>query len=228
LSEAVEAHTGLRIERDKSSFAFGLKLLQEISKLTKAASQDSEMRVCVSQRPGDEAAARLAELDVERYGRAAVVADGSRGSLYYNDLPTIPLTAKMSVEDRISSESKFQALMPGGHLSVICVLPQLAAQDALLRWTGVALELNCRFITYTSDYSACGSCNNTDAGIVPKCTKCGSDKLTYLGRSSYGLLPLNLWPEAKKRSVNNRVTYSPQELASQYPAAIPRIPAENV
>ena len=49
LSEAIEAHTGLRIERDKAAPEFGLKVLQELSKSGKTASEESGMRICVSQ-----------------------------------------------------------------------------------------------------------------------------------------------------------------------------------
>ncbi|MGA2791067.1 MAG: anaerobic ribonucleoside-triphosphate reductase, partial [Candidatus Bathyarchaeia archaeon] len=65
LNEAVEAHTGLKMERDRAAADFGLKIIQEISKLLKSASEESEMRITASQRPGDEAAGRLAELDIE-------------------------------------------------------------------------------------------------------------------------------------------------------------------
>lgn len=207
LSEAVEAHTGLKIERDKAAAEFGLKILQEASKLLKEASDESEMRISVSQRPGDEAAARLAELDIEQYGRAAIVADGSRSLFYYTDLPTIPLTTKTSIENRLGLESRIQSATPGGHLSVVCISPNSAAAG-LLKVTEAALEAGCKFLTYTSNYSACNVCNHTDPEITPKCSKCGSDKITYLGRSSYGLLPFSLWPEAKKRSVERRTAYT--------------------
>lgn len=210
LKEAVEAHTGLKIEHDPAAVEFGLKILQEISKLAKAASDESEMRVCVSQRPGDEAVGRLAELDIEQYGRAVIVAEGSRGSFYYTDMPTIPLATKATIEGRISIESKFQSATPGGHLNVVCISPDpaMGPAAALLNMTENAFESGCRFLTYTSNYSACSSCNHTDLGITPKCSKCGSDKLTYLGRCSSSLLPFSIWPEAKRRSVERRVAYA--------------------
>ncbi len=207
LSEAVEAHTGLRMERDKAGAEFGLRILQEASKILKSASEESEMRISISQRPGDEAVGRLAELDVEQYGRAAIVADGSRGLFYYTDLPTVPLTAKMAIDARLAIESKFQAASPGGHLNMVCISPD-STTAALLKLTEAAFESGCKFLAYTSNYSACGVCNQTDLGITPKCSNCGSDKITHLGRSSYGLLPFSLWPEAKKRSVERRVAYS--------------------
>jgi ribonucleoside-triphosphate reductase len=207
LNEAVEDHTGLKMERDRAAADFGLKIIQEISKLLKSASEESEMRITASQRPGDEAAGRLAELDIEQYGRAAIVADGSRGLFYYTDLQTIPLTTKMAIDSRLDLESRFQSVTPGGHLSLVCISPESTA-PALMRLTEKAFDSGCKFLVYTSNYSACSVCNHTDPGITPKCSKCGSDKITYLGRSSYGLLPFSLWPEAKRRSVERRVSYT--------------------
>ena len=207
LNEAVDAHTGLRMERDKAAADFGLKVLQEASKLLKSASEESEMRILVSQRPGDEAAGRLAELDMEQYGRAAIVADGSRGLLYYTDLPSIPLTTKMAIDSRLDMESRFQSATPGGHLTLVCISPESTA-PALLKLTERAFEYGCKFLTYTANYSVCSACNHTDLGITPKCSNCGSDKTTHLGRSSYSLLPFTLWPEAKKRSVDRRISYT--------------------
>ncbi len=207
LSEALEAHTGLRMDREKGAADFGLKMLQETSKLLKSASEESEMRISLSQRPGDEAVGRLAELDIEQYGRAVIVADGSRGLFYYNDMPTVPLTTKIAIDSRIDVESKFQSATPGGHLSVICISADSTA-PALVELTEKCLDSGCKFLAYTSNYSACGACNQTDLGITPKCSKCGSDKITYLGRSSYGLLPFNMWPEAKRRSAERRIAYT--------------------
>jgi anaerobic ribonucleoside-triphosphate reductase len=207
LAEAVEFHLGKRLEHDKSAIEFAIKILKELSKLAESASDESEMRITVSQRPGDEAAGRLAELDIEEYGRAAVVADGSRGPLCYSDLPTVALTTKIPVENRISIESQLQSAIQGGHLNVLCVAPTSSA-SSLLNYTRSASLSGCKFQTYTGNYTSCNVCNETEQGIVPRCSKCGSDKLTYIGRSSYGLTPFSLWPEGKRRTVEKRMIYS--------------------
>jgi len=208
LNEAVAAHTGERMDRGGPGLEFGLRILQELGKVAKTASEESEIRIVISQRPGDEAVGRLAELDIEQYRRAVIVADGSRGVFYYTDMPTIPLTAKIPIDARLSLESKLQAVLPGGHLNLLCISPGSANGAALSKLTTSAMESGTRLLAYTGNYSACEACNHTDAGITPKCSKCGSDRLTYLGRSSYGFLPFSLWPEAKRRSIERRSEYS--------------------
>ena len=207
LAEAVEFHLGKRLEHDREAIEFAMRTLREMSRLAEAASDESEMRITVSQRPGDEAAGRLAELDVEEYGRAVVVGDGSRGPLCYSDMPTISLSTKIPVENRISIESQLESEMQGGHLNVLCVAPTSSA-SSLVNYTRSASSSGCKFQTYTGNYTCCNACNETEQGIVPRCSKCGSDKLTYIGRSSYGLMPFGLWPEGKRRNVERRMIYS--------------------
>jgi ribonucleoside-triphosphate reductase len=205
LSEAVEAHTGARV--DKTAGDFGLKLLQDTSRQLKTASQEGEMRLTISQRPADEAVERLAELDVQQFGRSVMVPDSGRGPIFYTDLPTLPLSMNASLESRITIETKFQSATPGGHLNVICISGESRPID-LLNLTERALGAGCKFLTYSSNYSTCNICGRTDIGINPKCNQCGSYRLTYLGRASYGLLPFSLWPEAKRKSVDDRVVYT--------------------
>jgi len=207
IAEATEFHIGKRLEQDKSAMDFAVKILRELIRLTDTASEETDMRITVSQRPGDEAAGRLAELDIEEYGRAIVIADGSRGPPHYSDMPTIPLSAKLTCENRILSEAQLQSVMPGGHLNVLCTAPSCSPTD-LIGFTRSGLTAGSQFQTYSGNYSSCNACNNTEVSVVSRCSKCGSDKLTYLGRSSYGLLPFNLWPEGKRRNVEKRTTYS--------------------
>ena len=205
LTEAVEAHSDSG-EQIHGAGDFATKLLQETSKFLKEFSREEEMRITISQRPGDEAVERLAELDIEQYGRSVMAHDAARGASYYTDIPTIPLTTEMPINARIGAESKIQPLLPGGHLNVICISDD-AQPKALFRLTEGALTSGCKFLTYSSNYTTCSACGHTDKGIWPKCSKCASDRLSYLGRASTSLLPFSLWPDAKRRSVDRRVAY---------------------
>jgi len=131
---------------------------------------------------------------------------GGRGPNYYTDMPTVPLSTDLPLKARIGTEAKFQAAFPGGHLNVICV-PNDSSPGALLKLTEEAASLGCKFITYSSNYSTCSVCGQTDGGIQPRCAKCGSDKLSHLGRASCDLLPFTFWPEAKRRDVDERAVY---------------------
>ena len=212
LSESIEYHTGEKlIPTNKRAIELALQILTELSKVASDSSDDLQMRIRVSQRPGDEAAARLAALDIEEYGRAVVVAEGARGLSYYTDVPIVPLSAKISLENRVLTEAKFQSALDGGHLNLICTGATEPSPQALLRLTQHSFAVGCKYQTYTSNYTFCGTCNQTDSGMISRCPRCSSDRLVYSGRSSYEILPFNMWPEEKKKNVENRTTYELQK-----------------
>jgi anaerobic ribonucleoside-triphosphate reductase len=192
----------------KDSLAFGEKVLQELGKQTAGASERFGMRFVVAERPSDDAASRLAELDVEQHGKNIVSAHGGRNYPYYTDLPGVPLTSKIPMEERLTVEASLQALTPGGHLITISVDPK-ATSENLMNLTSEASRSGIRFLTYSRIYSFCRNCNQIVTGMIPTCGTCASDNITHYGRSSAIYIPLTLWPEGKKRTIERTTVYTP-------------------
>jgi len=205
LNEACLAQTGSELKKD--SLAFAEKILLELKKQTETASENLAMRVVLSERPGDDATSRLAELDVERYGKSTVSAQGGRNYPFYTDLPGVPLTSKMPIAERFSVEGTLQNLTPGGHLALICVDSKVSP-DSLLSLTREAAASGLRFVAYSGVYSFCKNCSRITKGLATSCSSCASDNVTNYGRSSSTYVPLGMWPEGKKRTIEKRVTYS--------------------
>jgi anaerobic ribonucleoside-triphosphate reductase len=204
LNEACLAHTGSQLRKD--SLGFGEKVLQELRKQSASASENLGMRFVVAERPGDDAASRLAELDVEQYGKSIVSVEHGNYP-FYTDLPSVPLTSKISIEERLAVEGSLQASTPGGHLAAITVDPKVTP-ESLMNLTSQAIKNGIRFLAYCRAYSFCKNCNQIFTGIVPACPKCASDNITHYGRSSAIYVPLTLWPEGKKRTIERRTVYS--------------------
>ena len=205
LNEASLAHTGTELRKDM--MVFGEKVLQELRKQSEAASENLGMRFVVSERPGDDATSRLAELDVEQYGKSTVSAQGGRNYPFYTDLPAAPLTSKIPLNERLTIEGMVQASTPGGHLATISVDSKVTS-DALLSLTRQAAASGLRFMAYSGVYSFCKNCNRIINGLVSSCNACASDNVTHYGRSSSTYVPLALWPEGKKRTIEKRAVYS--------------------
>jgi len=206
LNEACLAHTGSELRKD--SLSFGQKVLEELGKQSASASERFGMRFVVAERPSDDAASRLAELDVEQHGKSIVSAHGGRNYPYYTDLPVVPLTSKIPLEERLSVEASLQALTPGGHLVTISVDPKATSED-LLKFTAQATRSGIRFLAYSRIYSFCRNCNQIVTGMTPTCSTCASDNMTHYGRSSAIYVPLTLWPEGKKRAIERTTIYAP-------------------
>jgi len=204
LNEASLTHTGSELRKDSMGFAD--KVLQELKRQGETASESLGMRFVVSERPGDDAASRLAELDVEQYGKSTVYAQGARNHPFYTDLPGVPLTSKIALSERLTIEGMLQTSTPGGHLATISV--DSVTPEALMSLKNEASAKGLKFITYSRAYSFCKNCNRIINGLVSSCGTCASDNIAHYGRASATYVPLALWPEGKRRTVEKRAAYS--------------------
>jgi len=204
LNEASLTHTGSELRKDSMGFAD--KVLQELNRQSETASESLGMRFVVSERPGDDAASRLAELDVEQYGKSTVNAQGGRNHPFYTDLPGVPLTSKMALSERLAIEGMLQTSMPGGHLATISV--DSVTPEALMSLENEASAKGLKFVTYSRAYSFCKNCNRIINGLVSICGTCASENIAHYGRSSATYVPLALWREGKRRTVEKRAAYS--------------------
>jgi len=208
LDEAVKTFMGSSLSENEKAMEFASKIIKSIGDFVESASKKLGIRLVMAQRPQDEASSRLAKLDVAKYGPGQVVTEGVRDYPYYTDLFTVPLSAKIGLQERIVLESKLQASVPGGHLASICLAPTEQDPKKLLNLTEQMLSDRLRFFTYTSSCSHCRSCNRTFLGMSSTCPQCGSTNLSLFGRSSATYSPMELWPEAKRRDVESRTLYS--------------------
>jgi len=192
LSEAVRTFIGASLNENEKATDFATKSLKRIIDFTELTSKKSGIRLVVAQRPQDNAAFRLAKLDMMKYGPGQVSAEGIRDYPYYTDLFTIPLSAKINLQQRIELESRFQTFCPGGHLSLICLAPTEQDPKQLMNLTDQLCNSNLRFFTYTSNLSYCSKCNKTYSGVASTCPGCGSTNPSVYGRSSATYTPMEL------------------------------------
>jgi len=209
LNEAVAAHTGLTLSsKDGSSTNFALRVLKEMSSYAEVAAEESSMRFALAHRPGDEAAVRLAELDVEEYGIGSTVVQGLRKYPCYTDMVTVPPTEKISLDDRLAIEAKLQPPADGGHLLPLNLNPTKLDPESLVELTEKICSNEIELFTFASMYSLCRSCQRWSLGVMPTCTFCGSDNLQHMGRSSATIIPVSIWPSAKIRILDKLTQYS--------------------
>jgi anaerobic ribonucleoside-triphosphate reductase len=205
LNEAVVSCTGKPISSENISFAQAI--LKELSSHLNSISEERGVRLRVSQRPSNGASSRLAALDVEEYGQATVSAQGSKGFLFYTDMPAIPLFEEVGLEERLEAEAKLQSFTPGGHFTNICMSDSVAKSEKLLEITRKAFDLGVSFFAYSRNHSICQNCGNTSIGCMTRCSKCGSEDITILARLSSTYLPLFDWPEERRRFLDRRMRY---------------------
>ncbi len=186
LNEAARSFTGSSIHEDDKALKFAEETMQYFSDFIKKFTRKPQTRSTLAMVPCNDAARRLAELDVERYGWANVRAEGTKERPFYTDMIAVPPEARVSWEERLQIEERFHKLAIGGHLAVLELagaeqdsseLFGLTKQIAMAR--GIGLYAFNRSLTY------CGWCQKTFFGQLLKCPSCGSvDALTCHRRVS--------------------------------------------
>jgi len=209
LYEAVRAYTGSSITKE-DGIDFGLEIINRMKDHVKIFSQETDLRFVLAQSAQENASARLAELDIERFGRANAKVSGMRSNPFYNDVPIIPLTERTTLEKRLEIDRKFQDLLNGGHISLICLDEKEHDAANMSSLAKKIIDKKIEFFAFANTYTFCKKCNSTSRGIKSRCPSCNSSSTEYFGRSSSLIIPFNMWNEAKRRIMNKWVRYSPR------------------
>jgi len=207
LNEAVIAHLGAGINADEEAFKFTINVLKTISNEAAVLSRKLDLRLLIAQTPSDEASTRLAKLDIEKYGRSNVIIQGSLENPYYTDDSILPASLKIPLENRVKIEGKIQSILEGGSLPIHLEAKNFDARN-LLKLTKLAQDKGVKFMFYTSDYSYCPVCSKIFPSLIYKCLNCDTSELIQIAKTENIFTPLNLWVEAKKKDLKNRVCYA--------------------
>jgi len=186
LNEASEAFTGKPLAEDAKSLSFAEGVMKKIFDEVHKSTKRPETRPVLSMAPSNEAAKRLAELDVERYGLARVRVRGSKEQPFYTDMVAAPSQLGAPLLEVSKIEEKFHQLSPGGHLAKFELGDRETDPNELLSTTKqlvTASQLG--LYTYSRRLTFCARCRKTFFGLQPKCPLCGSvDALSSYSRVS--------------------------------------------
>jgi len=209
LNEATQASTGKPLHEDEKGLSFAEQTVKHISQTVQKYTRKPEARAVLSIVPNPDAAKRLAELDVEKYGWAKVRAQGTREQPFYTDMTVLPLESAISWQKRLTIEAKFHELCPGSHLAVIQLSDSEQDPNQLLSLTKeIAETYTLGFYTFNRNLAYCSSCRKTFHGIPSKCPICGSvNTMTGFSRMSARYLPISLWTQSHRSALNKRVGY---------------------
>jgi ribonucleoside-triphosphate reductase (formate) len=204
LAEAVKFHTQNDIW-EKSSTTFAWKIV-EAARQAVAESDARDIRVRVGMQSSPEASARLALIDAEKYGFSTVVYQGSKRYPYYNDVPFIPLTQKISLATRAAIEGDLQRVMDGGSLLPLVGGPKID-KARLIKVSKQLGESGVRHFSFSQFYSRCRRCYDTGVGVRARCDNCGFEHLTVLAKLGGNMAPVDLMSDARSRDLDHVILY---------------------
>lgn len=175
LNEAVHAVTGKSIHEEEEALNFAEEILTHLIEEQKIYARNRKLRFTLGLTPDFDAAKRLAELDVERYGLGDVHVSGDRDNPFYTNTTVIPLEANQSLDDFLALESRFEALSLGSHLVKIPLLKRETEVEELLAITNkIVQEHKIGLYTFDRKLIHCNICQKTFISELTKCPECNT------------------------------------------------------
>ena len=174
LNEAVYSMTGKNVYEGEEAQRFAEETVSFVAKEQKAYSRNKKLRFAVGLTPDYNAARRMAELDVERYGLGEVQTAGGRDHPHYTSMMVVPPEAKLPLEECLRVESRFEALAPGSHFVKVPLGDAETDAEGLLSTTRrIVQDHKIGLYAFDRALTFCSSCQKTFRGEQSKCPSCG-------------------------------------------------------
>jgi len=177
LKESIETFTEKPVA-SKESIAFAEEVITNILAYKQKVSRKYGKRLYPVVLGNREAAERLAQLDIERYGVAKVKFSGTRDKPYYSTLKRVtlkaaqPLVAPMGT---LEMAKLTRSLNGGGSLDIYQLEGSEFTDEALMDFTKRIIENDAsEFFTYNRTVTCCSNCKKNHYGTFHKCPRCGS------------------------------------------------------
>lgn len=175
--EAIETFVGKPLSSEKSH-NFATEVISTLSTFTHKNGRRYGKRLYPVMLGDREAAERLAQLDIERFGVVKVKFAGTRDKPYYSTLKRIPIKAAhplVAPNGTVEITHITKGLLAGGSLDVFELDCDEYQTDALMDLTKRVIENQAsEFFTYNRALSYCGNCKKSFVGTMHKCPNCGS------------------------------------------------------
>ncbi|MCW4019368.1 MAG: ArsR family transcriptional regulator [Candidatus Bathyarchaeota archaeon] len=176
-AEAVEAFTSEPVGA-KENTKFALDVVQNAQAYVSKLGRKHGKRLSAAILGSPQASARLARLDVEKYGVMKVKFSGTREKPFYITTQRMQLQTGnfLSVpSEQLELLDKLKGLKAGANLAVIDVEDLENKPDDLLKLTLSLLENHeAEVLTYNHAVTYCKNCQKSWFGNLHKCPSCGS------------------------------------------------------
>jgi ribonucleoside-triphosphate reductase len=175
--EAVENFTSKPVG-DKENTQFAVELVQTMQAYVSKMGRKHGKRLSPAILRSPESSARLAQLDVEKYGLAKVQFSGTREKPFY------PTTRRLKLQtgnflsvptEQLTLLEKTQALNSGANLTIIDIDGSEEKPEDLMKLTLSLMQNHAvEFLTYNRAVTYCKNCQKSWFGNLHRCPSCGA------------------------------------------------------
>jgi ribonucleoside-triphosphate reductase len=174
LKEAVETFSEKSIT-DEKSLAFASEVAQNLSTSIRKIGKRRGKRISPALLLNVEAAERLAQADIERYGIAKVKFSGTKEKPFYSTTGRSSLNNGKLSDETLILDSKTNELHEGGILTVIGLGDVKHEPGDLATISKQLLDnYNVKFFVYERKLTYCMNCKKSWFGLLRKCPVCGA------------------------------------------------------
>ena len=172
--EAVETFSEKSIT-DEKSLAFASEVAQNLSASIRKIGKRRGKRISPALLLNVEAAERLAQADIERYGIAKVKFSGTREKPFYSTTGRSSLNGGKLSDETLILDSKTNELHEGGVLTVVGLGDVKHEPDELATISRQLFDNhNVKFFAYERKLTYCMNCRKSWFGLLRKCPVCGA------------------------------------------------------
>lgn len=177
LKETTEKFTN-KPSGQQENLKFAEEIVQNAQIFMQKIGRKQGRRLFLSILQSREAAIRLAQLDIEKFGIAKVKFSGTRDKPFYSTTRRIQLQAGNFASvpsDQLDWEHKLKGLNAGGNLTIIDMDDVKHEPEELLKLTMYLMEKqSIEFLTYSRIITYCSNCQKSWIEKLHKCPSCGA------------------------------------------------------
>jgi anaerobic ribonucleoside-triphosphate reductase len=207
-NECAQIHTGSQLHESEESFNFLKQVLLYIAKRCNEESVERQYNINMWQQPAESTAELFALLDLERYGKDAIIrGDIQQKRVYYTNSDHFNYNAEIPLGLMVKKQAEFHRIVKGGVITHIWVGESHPNPEALLKLTQKIANTDTIYFAYTPDFTQCMNCMKMSNGIQNSCLYCGSDKVEWWSRITGYYSRVSRWNDGKKQELKDRNRY---------------------
>ena len=214
LNEAMQYITGKELHEDLNtadkgtSFNQGLKVIAAMNIKTKDLAKKYNLKLALEESPAESTTRRLVKIDLAKYPeqtRSVVKGNIDADETYYTNSIHFKADAPISLTDRINYQSKFHSLIESGAIIHAFVGESRPSSESIGNLVKKTYEnTNCAQFVISPEFTYCNSCHGKYAGLLEKCTDCGSENVERIARIVGYFSRTDNWNKSKQGELKDR------------------------
>ncbi|MFX0178633.1 MAG: anaerobic ribonucleoside-triphosphate reductase [Candidatus Hodarchaeota archaeon] len=208
LNEAIKSLTNEELHESESAYTLGKNILSYMVAKCNSMTERDGYSYSLWEQPAEQAAGRLAKLDLKHFSKKAIV-QSSGNSAYYTNSSHIRYDADIPLSKRIKLQGDYHPIVNGGVITHIWLGEQKPDIHGLWELTkNICLKTNTAYFSYTIDFTFCPHCKKMFRGGKFTCPSCNSFDVNVYSRITGYYSAVNRYNSGKRAEWEARKRYN--------------------